>query len=63
MEGGDWRQGGGGGGWGPVNDCMSCWRTVGWCWGGGGGGEWGAWRYDQSGRAAGGQSWINLYKD
>lgn len=25
--------------------------------------EGGHWRYDQSGRAAGGQSWINLYKD
>lgn len=21
----------------PVNDCMSCWRTVGWCWGRDGG--------------------------
>lgn len=31
MEGGDWRQGGVVVG-GPVNDCMSCWRTVGWCW-------------------------------
>lgn len=43
---------------GALNDCMSCSRAVGWCWGVGGG-----WRYDQSGRAAGGQSWINLYKD
>lgn len=31
MEGGDWRQGGVVVG-GPVNDCMSCWRTAGWCW-------------------------------
>lgn len=27
------------------------------------GGREGGWRYDQSGRAAGGQSWINPYKD